>query len=269
MRQLLVALATMVAISATPLTIHSPSSVAEVCISGNHEEKDVALLRQGAESFNIPALAELAELLAERRLDRGNALSRKAIFSLTEYAEQHFGKDSREAVLCRKAYIQAIADTEKDLALRLSVENVGYAKRLSQQSPKDNDAKVLALVTQMERIFMESQQVIEDPNHWSEVLEIEKAMEPIAKGKSGRCSPEWVDLCLYMSVWKAARPAPDLINYFDYLFNERGARRLYAYTEDTNLPSQQLHHGLLQHLSANAHFVGSHLSRPLFHKKLF
>ena len=28
--------------------------------------------------------------------------------------------------------------------------------------------------------------------------------------------------------------------YFDYLFNERGARRLYAYTEDTNLPSQHL-----------------------------
>ena len=28
--------------------------------------------------------------------------------------------------------------------------------------------------------------------------------------------------------------------YFDHLFNERGARRLYAYTEDTNLPSQHL-----------------------------
>ena len=28
--------------------------------------------------------------------------------------------------------------------------------------------------------------------------------------------------------------------YFDYLFNERGARRIYAYTEDTNLPSQHL-----------------------------
>ena len=28
--------------------------------------------------------------------------------------------------------------------------------------------------------------------------------------------------------------------YFDYLFHERGARRLYAYTEDTNLPSQHL-----------------------------
>lgn len=28
--------------------------------------------------------------------------------------------------------------------------------------------------------------------------------------------------------------------YFDYLFNEKGARRLYAYTEDTNLPSQHL-----------------------------
>ena len=28
--------------------------------------------------------------------------------------------------------------------------------------------------------------------------------------------------------------------YFDFLFNERGARRLYAYTEDYNIPSQRL-----------------------------
>ena len=28
--------------------------------------------------------------------------------------------------------------------------------------------------------------------------------------------------------------------FFDYLFNEKGARRIYAYTEDTNLPSQHL-----------------------------
>ena len=28
--------------------------------------------------------------------------------------------------------------------------------------------------------------------------------------------------------------------YFDYLFKEKGARRIYAYTEDNNLPSQHL-----------------------------
>ncbi|MBQ6066872.1 MAG: GNAT family N-acetyltransferase [Clostridia bacterium] len=28
--------------------------------------------------------------------------------------------------------------------------------------------------------------------------------------------------------------------YFDYLFNEKGIRRVYAYTEDTNIPSQRL-----------------------------
>ena len=28
--------------------------------------------------------------------------------------------------------------------------------------------------------------------------------------------------------------------YFDYLFGEKGARRIYAYTEDDNLPSQRL-----------------------------
>ena len=28
--------------------------------------------------------------------------------------------------------------------------------------------------------------------------------------------------------------------YFDYLFRHKGARRIYAYTEDDNLPSQRL-----------------------------
>ena len=28
--------------------------------------------------------------------------------------------------------------------------------------------------------------------------------------------------------------------FFNYLFNEKGARRIYAYTEDYNLPSQRL-----------------------------
>ena len=28
--------------------------------------------------------------------------------------------------------------------------------------------------------------------------------------------------------------------FFDYLFNEKGARRIYAYTEDYNKPSQRL-----------------------------
>ena len=28
--------------------------------------------------------------------------------------------------------------------------------------------------------------------------------------------------------------------FFDYLFHQKGARRIYAYTEDTNLPSQKL-----------------------------
>ena len=28
--------------------------------------------------------------------------------------------------------------------------------------------------------------------------------------------------------------------FFDYLFREKGARRIYAYTEDTNIPSQRL-----------------------------
>ena len=28
--------------------------------------------------------------------------------------------------------------------------------------------------------------------------------------------------------------------YFDYLFNQKGIRRIYAYTEDYNVPSQRL-----------------------------
>ena len=33
---------------------------------------------------------------------------------------------------------------------------------------------------------------------------------------------------------------PSAHAFFDYLFREKGARRIYAYTEDYNIPSQRL-----------------------------
>lgn len=50
-------------------------------------------------------------------------------------------------------------------------------------------------------------------------------------------SPCWMLNLAYSSKGYAYEAAHA---YFDYLFNERGARRIYAYTEDTNLPSQHL-----------------------------
>jgi RimJ/RimL family protein N-acetyltransferase len=37
--------------------------------------------------------------------------------------------------------------------------------------------------------------------------------------------------------------------FFDYLFNQRGARRIYAYTDDYNTRSQHLCEKLVFHLS--------------------
>ena len=197
----------------------TPSRVAAVCVSDNHEDADIATVRQGAERFGIAVLSDYALLMQERRLDKGNTLLRQATQALADFATQHYGKVSREAVMCRRAYMQAIADTEKALALQLATLNADHAQQLSRQAPTDTDLKVLSLTTRMERLFLESQRDVENPTHWDEVFSIEKAMEPIAKSNAQRTA-EWIDLCQYMSVWKAGQVPPDLIEYVDYAFTK-------------------------------------------------
>lgn len=69
-----------------------------------------------------------------------------------------------------------------------------------------------------------------------EIFSFAEGTDPESEVKDN-FSPCWMlnlDYCGKGYAYEAAHA------YFDYLFNEKGARRLYAYTEDTNLPSQHL-----------------------------
>lgn len=196
-----------------------PSVVAAVCVSGNMEEQDIILLEQGAEIFGLPSLAEVAKLMKNHALDYGNRHAISATAALADYAARQYGIVSREAVVCRRAYLQAVAGTEKTLALQIARENASQAEQLYQDSPKDKGLKVLSLVTRMERIFMENQHDMDNATHWSEVFEIEKTTEELIKKKGYRCQ-ELVDLCVYLSVWKSNKPSSDIVCYVDYVFHQ-------------------------------------------------
>ena len=58
-----------------------------------------------------------------------------------------------------------------------------------------------------------------------------------AGGGADTFSPCWMLNKAYQGKGYAYEAAK---KYFDYLFNEKGARRIYAYTEDDNVPSQRL-----------------------------
>lgn len=193
--------------------------VAEICGTGNHEPADCQLLRQGAKIFDISILDSLADLRENRVLDKGNKVVRSALVSLSKYATKHFGTGSREEVMCNRFYLQAIADTEKDLALQIAKANSDKAERLYQRTPKDIELKILSLVTRIERFFIERQHDLDNPTHWNEVFEIEKALEAEIKGKRPT-SIEWIDLCMYLSMWKADKPDTDVMGYVDYAFNK-------------------------------------------------
>lgn len=194
-------------------------NVAEVCGMGCREITDCQLLRQGAQEFNIAILDSLANMRENRVLDKESKGVRSALASLSEYATKQFGTGSREEVICNRFYLQAIANTEKDLVLQTAKDNADKAERLYQSTPKDIELKILSLVTRIERFFIERQHDIDNPTRWYEVFEIEKALEPEINGKHP-ASIEWIDLCLYLSMWKADRPGTDVMMYADYAFNK-------------------------------------------------
>lgn len=195
-------------------------AVVESCVSGNHEPEDCQRLRDGANMYQLLELSALADKLEHRELDKANIAVRTAMAALCRYAENMFGSGSLEVVSSKRAYMQALADTEKEQALMIARSNAKQAELLYRNNPKSADLQVLCQVTRMERVLMESQYDLENPDHWREVFEVEKAMESLVEG-GVQLSPEWVDLCLYLSMWKENRPGINIGDYVDYLFRQQ------------------------------------------------
>lgn len=192
-------------------------AVVESCVSGNHEPEDCQRLRDGANMYQLPELSALADKLEHRELDKANLAVRTTMIGLCRYAENLFGTGSLEVISGQRAFMQALADTEKEQALMIARSNAKQAELLYRSNPKSADLQVLCQVTRMERVLMESQYDLENPDHWREVFEVEKAMESLVKG-GVQPSSEWIDLCLYLSMWKENRPGINIGDYVDYLF---------------------------------------------------
>lgn len=191
--------------------------VAETCVSGNHEPADCQLMRQGAETFDISELAVLAEMRENRVLDIGCKQELAAVTSLLTYAEQYYGKGSREAIDCRRRVVGNYSNSNWEKATALAKENETYAIDLSKKKPKDKDITLLKIVTRLEYLTLKNQREIENPVSWEQVLEMEKDVEPYVMDSTYH-STLIIDICDYLANWKTNRMSyNDFSMYADYL----------------------------------------------------
>ena len=130
-------------------------AVVESCVSGNHELEDCQRLRDGANMYHLPELSALADKLEHRELDKANLAVRTAMIGLCRYAENLFGTGSLEVISGQRAFMQALADTEKEQTLMIARSNAKQAELLYRSNPKSADLQMLCQVTRMERVLME------------------------------------------------------------------------------------------------------------------
>lgn len=172
--------------------------VATVCATGNHDNSDLYLLRQGAIVFGVPQLNELADMLENHVLDVQNHQSISALESLLNYTEHTYGKESREVVACRRMIVARYLPVNWQKSHDLAVENARCSGVLSARSPKDKSLKLLDIVVRLELLSIEKVHDGDNPNHWAQLYRIEQELEPYFKGKVVY-TPELVDACQYMA----------------------------------------------------------------------
>ena len=171
---------------------------AELCTAGSHEASALATLRQGSDRFKLQELATMATMLENRELDVQMQQSIAATTALVKYAEQHFGKESAEAVATRRQLINSYALIDYTKAYELAMKNVRCAAVMSAKHAKDKQCQLLYLTVQLELIMIEKQRDEDNPHHWEKLYQIEKELEPYLKGKIAY-STELVDACQYMA----------------------------------------------------------------------
>ena len=169
-------------------------NLADVCVSGSHEESDCNLLRQGGELFGLPTLIELAIMLENNTLDVGDKHRIAATRSLLEYAEQHYGESSFEAITCRRSYAMAISRSDLLHVREICKKNANLAKLLSANSPHNEQYKILELVTRLEYLNSFAPFNNDSPENWVEIWDIIKEAGPLLEGRE--CdTPELIDIC--------------------------------------------------------------------------
>ena len=176
--------------------------VADICGTGNHEETDCQLLRQGAQVFGMASLDSLADILENRVLDKGNVQTIAVLNSLLSYSEQHFGQVSQETVVCRRRLISAWWAKDWEKTRQLTEENEKCATLLLKKYPKDKSIKLLSITTQLEFLTILRNRNQDNPEHWAKIIQIEKELEPYLTGKI-TYTPDLVDCCQMMANYKS------------------------------------------------------------------
>lgn len=172
--------------------------IASICTSENHGDEELSKLYQGAEKFGIEELSDLATMRKNRELDIQNRCCIAATKALLGYAEKKYGKESREAVVCRRQVIACYDVVDFQKAHEIAVENVRCAEVLREKSGKDKQCKLLDLTVQLELIVVEKTYDEDNPYHWEKLYQIEKELEPYFKGKIVY-SLELIDACQYIA----------------------------------------------------------------------
>lgn len=190
---------------------------ASICATGRHEAADIALLRQGAERFAMPQLLEIATMFENKTLDVRNRQSIAATTALLAYAEQHYGKVSQEAVVCRRSASSCLLNVDWEKAHELAVENTRCAGDLSKKNAKNKEFHLLNLTVQLEQISIEKWHDEDNPNHWELLYKIEKELEPYFKGDIVY-TEELVDACQYMANLQTYQTA--YFTYVDWLMTQ-------------------------------------------------
>ena len=168
--------------------------IAEACVSGSHEESDCNLLKQGAELFGLQELSELAIMLENKTLDKGDKQKIAATSSLLQWAERKYGEGSFEAISCRRSYLNAISSTDMLKAREISKKNANLAKTLASKNPRNKDHKILELVARLEYLNSFEPFTDDSPEGWTELFTIIKEAGPFLN--NGQCdTPELITIC--------------------------------------------------------------------------
>lgn len=172
-------------------------AVADACVSGSREAVDCQLLRQGGEVLGLSELTELAQILEDKTLDSKNKHKIAAASALLQYCEQKYGEGSFQAIVSRRCYIAAAWMTLCPEVRKNAKKNAELAKTLSAKNPRNEQYKILELVTRLELISSSEPFDEDKPENWKELWNVIKEAAPFLE--NGRCdSQELIDLRSYI-----------------------------------------------------------------------
>lgn len=207
---------------------------ASICIAGNNDEAACGILSNAAREFDIQVLEEYATLLRHRRLDIKNEKVIAATAALLSKAEKEFGKETMEAARCRRACIIANNETNLELSIKLSDENVNIAKRLYEQETDNWKNEEFYLLCRLENILLKENRDAENPLLYAEAYEIEVQTDSLYRIHE-EDTEEKVDIYQYMAYIKPTFSS--FSNYLSTVYQK-------LFPNDTRIPSMLYNNGL-------------------------